>query len=87
MNESLTPAERDRCLLLLERALVHIRAACCARDLAKAEAIADAFHNLPRLLLESRPAWTLDGFDQLFLAGLVEQYPEFEGLRELLGAP
>ena len=46
MNTRLSSQETDACLWLLERALLQIRAACWSRDIEKAEAIADAFHNL-----------------------------------------
>ena len=84
MNTRLSNREVDACLNLLERALVLIRAACWSKDVDKAEAIADAFHNLPRLLLETRESWTIEGFEQLFLQGLVEKYPECAGLRDEL---
>jgi hypothetical protein len=87
MNERLSARDFDGCLLLLERALVQIRAACWSQDIAKAEALADAFHNLPRLLMEQRDSWTVEGFETLFLGGLIEKYPEFSGLqRELASA-
>jgi hypothetical protein len=84
MNAGLSSQEVDACLLLLERALVLIRAACWSKDVDKAEALADAFHNVPRLLMEKRESWTIEGFEQLFLAGLVERYPDFAGLRDEL---
>jgi hypothetical protein len=86
MNERLPVREFDACLLLLERALVRIRDACWSREIDKAEAVADAFHNLPRLLLEARDSWTIEGFETLFLAGLIEKYPEFAGMRDELRA-
>jgi hypothetical protein len=72
--------------LLLERALVRIRAACWSKDVDKAEALADAFHDLPRLLMGPSESWTIEGFEHLFLAGLVQRYPEFAGLRDELHA-
>jgi hypothetical protein len=84
MNHRLPARDFDACLLLLERALVQIRAACWSKDIAKAEALADAFHNLPRLLMEQRDSWTVEGFETMFLGGLIERYPEFSGLREEL---
>jgi hypothetical protein len=86
MNTRLSSQDVDTCLLLLERALVQIRAACWSKDHDKAEALADAFHNLPRLLMETRESWTIEGFEHLFLAGLVERYREFTGLRDELRA-
>jgi hypothetical protein len=86
MNTRLSSQEVDACLLLLERALVLIRAACWSKDIDQAEAIADAFHNLPRLVMETRESWTIEGFEQVFLEGLVEKYPEFVGLRDELRA-
>ena len=84
MNDRLPTRDFDVCLLLLERSLVQIRAACWSKDVAKAEALADAFHNLPRLLMDRRDSWTIEGFETLFLAGLVAEYPEFAGLQEEL---
>jgi hypothetical protein len=86
MNESLSSREVHTCLLLLECALVRIRAACWSKDLARAEALADAFHNLPRLLLEGRNSWTIAGFERLFLDELVAKYPEFAGMQHELRA-
>jgi hypothetical protein len=86
VNTRLSSDEVDRCLLALERALIMIRAECWAKDTARAEALADAFHNLPRLLLGTQESWTLDGFDALFLEGLIEKYPELASLRRLLRA-
>jgi hypothetical protein len=84
MNDRLSTRDVGACLLVLERALVHIRAACWSKDIAKAEALADAFHNLPRLLMEERDSWTVEGFETLFLGGLIEKYAEFVGLQEEL---
>jgi hypothetical protein len=86
MNTRLSSQETDACLWLLERALLQIRAACWSRDIEKAEAIADAFHNLPRLLIGTPETWTIAGFERLFLGGLVAKYPEFAGLRQELRA-
>jgi hypothetical protein len=81
MNEQLSSGEVDACLRLLERAFVLVRASCWSKDVERAEALADALHNLPRLLLESPDGWTIEGFERLFLDGLVERYPEYAGLR------
>ncbi|MGH7435991.1 MAG: hypothetical protein ACRENE_09980 [Polyangiaceae bacterium] len=86
MNTRLSSKEVDACLVLLDRALVLIRAACWSKDVDRAEAIADAFHNLPRLLMERRESWTNEDFDRLFLEGLIEKYPELVGLRDELRA-
>ncbi len=34
--------------------------------------------------MDRRDSWTVEGFESLFLAGLVEKYPEFAGLHEEL---
>jgi hypothetical protein len=87
MNTRLSQEEVDACLFLLERALVLIRGACWSKDIDKAEALADAFHNLPRLLMEGTPeSWTIEGFEELFLDALVSKYPECAGLRDELRA-
>ncbi len=84
MNQRLTTRELDACLLSLERALVLARVACWEKDIEKAEALIDAFHNMPRLLLGERPGWptgdwSLAGHNQLFLESLLERYPELRG--------
>jgi hypothetical protein len=83
MNTRLSSRETDTCLWLLEWALVQTRAACWSKDIEKAQALADAFHNLPRLLMGTPETWTLAGFER-FLDGLIAKYPEFVGLREEL---
>jgi hypothetical protein len=52
VNTQLSSDEVERCLFALERALLLIRAACWAKDPERAAALADAFHNLPCLLVE-----------------------------------
>jgi hypothetical protein len=74
---SLSPADRDSCLEILQRGLVSIRSAAMAGDAKRAEALADALHNLPRLLRQDPPAgWSLQGFEEMFLRGLKDAYPE-----------
>ncbi len=58
--------------------------ACWQNDVDRAAAIADAFHTLPRLLLGEPPGgprsgWSVRGHNQMFLAGLLEQYPGLRG--------
>ncbi len=85
MNPTLSAAEMDALLEILGRGLVQIRLVAAAGDSGRAEAIADALHNLPTLLREGhRWGWTVTSFRDLFLAGLIERYPEFEGLRQPL---
>lgn len=50
MNPNLSPAELAACLEILYRGLGSIRLAALDGDTARAEAIADALHNLPHLL-------------------------------------
>jgi hypothetical protein len=38
------------------------------------------------LLLEAHNSWTTEGFERLFLEGLIEKYPEFTGMRNELQA-
>lgn len=68
-------------LKLLHRALVLIRFACQAGDLQRAEAIADALHNLPVQLITGE---RLDEFTALYLQPLIERYPDLEELAQLL---
>jgi hypothetical protein len=85
MNPTLCTAEVDALLEVFARDLVQIRRVAGAGDPRRGEAIADALHNLPTLLREGhRWGWTVAGFRDVFLAGLIERYPEFEGLRQPL---
>jgi hypothetical protein len=87
MNSQLSPRAIDACLEVLYRGLVQIRIASQDGDNERAEAIADALHNLPHLLLEGdRRGWTVAAFRALFLAELIERHPELSGLDELLQA-
>jgi hypothetical protein len=86
MNPTLSADEADALLEILERGLVRIRLLAGEGDSKRAEAVADALHNVPRLLREGHKyGWTVGGFRDLFLAGLIERYPEFEGLGQPLG--
>ena len=42
----------------------------------QARTIADAVHNLPRLLAGLEPTWTLEDFERMFLNPLLAKYPE-----------
>jgi hypothetical protein len=84
VNPRLSEQEVQSCLSLLEHVLVSIRGACWSEEFDKAEALADAVHNLPRLLLGMYESLTLEGFESAFLEGLIETYPEFAGLRHIL---
>lgn len=85
MNPNLTPAECTACLEVLERGLLQIRLASAGGNAQRAEAIADALHNLPRLLsVGHKYDWDLATFKELFLAPLIEQYPDLAGLSQLL---
>jgi hypothetical protein len=66
---------------MLHRALVLIRFACQAQDIERAEAIADAVHNLPINLINGGQ---IDDFEELFLTPLIEQYPDLKCLKEML---
>jgi hypothetical protein len=76
----LDPTTRDGCLRALQRALVLIRAAAQAADHARAEAIADAFHNLPEVLKSDAHGMTVAEFCDMFLGDLVRRYPDLQGL-------
>jgi hypothetical protein len=84
----LSASEADALLEILERGLVRIRVLAGAGDSERAEAVADALHNVPRLMREGHKwGWTVAGFRDVFLAGLIERYPEFKGLRQPLELP
>ena len=83
MNPKLSDDEISAYLQVLWRGLVLIRAACQAQDSKRAEAIADALHNLPHLLRERTPAWSPDEFRKLFIDPLVQSYPDLEELQSL----
>jgi hypothetical protein len=56
-----------------------------AGNAKRAEAIADALHNLPRLMREGQKwGWTIASFRLLFLDELVRQFPDLEGLAQPL---
>jgi hypothetical protein len=81
VNPDLSTTDHDACLEILERGLVLIRLAAQAGDVERAEAIADALHNAPRLLREGHKwGWTVAGFRELFLNGLVARYPDLADL-------
>ena len=85
MNGALSPREIDALLEVLHRGLVLIRLAACGGDAERAEAIADALHNVPRLLKEGdRWGWTVAGLHEMFLAPLVERYSDLAELQQLL---
>lgn len=88
MNTKLSPAAVDACLEVLYRGLVKIRIAAQDGDAARAEAIADALHNLPHLLMDGGSRWgqpwTVAGFRELFLEELIRRYPDLSALDELL---
>lgn len=86
MNAALSKAETDALLDVLDKGLVLIRLAAMSRDAERAEAIADALHNVPRLLKEGDQwGWTNTAFREMFLAPLVERYPDLSGLERRLG--
>ncbi|MBK8252957.1 MAG: hypothetical protein IPK82_09840 [Polyangiaceae bacterium] len=74
----------DGYLRLLHRGLVHIRYACQSGDIKRAEAIADALHNLPLSL--KRPD-ELSGFVAMYLEPLVCDYPDLAELRGYVASP
>jgi len=85
MNPNLSTAECVALLEILERGMVHIRLSAGEGDAIRAEAIADALHNVPRLLREGQKwGWTVRQFRELFLAPLVERYPDLRGLEQPL---
>ena len=83
MNPKLSGEEIDALLQVLARGLVLIRAACQAEDNKRAEAIADALHNLPHLLRDRDPTWNPDEFRRLFLDPAIRAYPDLQELRAL----
>jgi len=85
MNPNLTPDECAACLEILYRGLVQIRLAGMDGNAERAAAIADALHNLPRLLsVGDKYGWDLATFKALFLAPLGERYPDLAGLSQPL---
>jgi hypothetical protein len=81
VNPNLTPEECAACLEILHRGLVQIRMAGMAGNAQRAEAIADALHNLPRLLSVGHEyGWDITTFRKLFLEPLGERYPDLAGL-------
>ncbi|MDB4945852.1 MAG: hypothetical protein JWP97_5386 [Labilithrix sp.] len=51
-------------------------------DAVRAEAVPDALHNLPhRLGIGHERGWTIAGFGELFLAPLIERYPDLVTIR------
>ena len=85
MNPTLSPAEADALLQVLERGLVRLRLLAAAGDSERAEAVADALHNLPRLLREGHKwGWTVDHYRTLFLVPLGERYPDLAELQQPL---
>ena len=85
MNPALSSREIVACLEVLYRGLVAIRLAAMAKDAARAEAIADALHNLPHLLsVGAEREWSIATFRASFLDPLAEKYPEHAGLAQPL---
>lgn len=85
MNPTIAAPEIDALLEVLDRGLVLIRLAAAGGDAKRAEAIADALHNVSRLLREGdRWGWTVAGFREMFLVPLVEHYPDLAGLQQRL---
>jgi hypothetical protein len=84
MNPALSPAEVDALLEVLHRGIIRIRL-CAAGDGERAEAIADALHNIPRLLSEGQAwGWTIGELRTLFLTPLGTRYPDLAGLSQPL---
>jgi hypothetical protein len=85
MNPNLSVAQADALLEVLERGIVLIRLAAAKGDAVRAEAIADGVHNVPQLLREGHKwGWTVAYLHDLFLAPLIERYPDLAGLRQPL---
>jgi len=77
MNESLTSDEQGQLIWKLRCGLVSLRLAVLAGDLDRVADIADAFHNVPRLLLPASrytQHWTVAYFTDFFLKPLLEKY-------------
>jgi hypothetical protein len=85
VNPELSTDQQIACLQILERGLVQIRFAAMSGDAKRAEAIADALHNLPRLVWEGEKwGWTIEGFRRLFLDELVRRFRDLAGLEQPL---
>jgi hypothetical protein len=85
MNPALSAAEMDALLEVLDRGIVGIRWLAGRGDAKRAEDVADALQNVPRLVNEGQKrGWTLADFRSLFLTPLVERYPDLAWLEEPL---
>jgi hypothetical protein len=85
VNPNLSTAQADALLEILERGVLRIRLAAATGDAALAEAIADAVHNVPRLLREGyKWGWSVAYFQEVFLCPLIERYPDLAGLKQPL---
>jgi len=74
-------ASHAQYMRLLHRALVLIRCACEAGDCRRAEAIADAVHNLP---IELDDEDFVSKFEKCYLTPLVERYPDLKDFAEIV---
>jgi hypothetical protein len=86
MHTTLSEDTFDAYLRFLGRAIVLARAACQGGEIARAEAILDMIHNLPRFLLGDERKTFEGEFDELYLAPLLERYPDLSSLAQELPA-
>ncbi len=87
MNASLTNAELEALLEVLHHGLIQIRLAGYASDIARAEAIADALHNVPRLISAEGDRWgwsIAESYERFFLDPLLERYPTLFTIKQSL---
>jgi hypothetical protein len=84
MHTALSEETFDSYLTFIGRGIVLARAACQSGDVTRAEAILDMIHNLPRFLRgEERQAFQGE-FYELYLAPLLERYPDLSSLAQEL---
>lgn len=87
MNERVPTERFDIYLQVLGRAVILARAACQSGDAARAEAILDAVHNLPRFLTGQEHSGFESEFYALYLEPLVHRYPDLQGLADQCPRP
>lgn len=84
MNAHLTTDRFDQYLRFLARSLILARVACQDGDSARAEAVLDMAHNLPRFLLGEEKSDFESQFIALYLDPLVRRYSDLRPLADLL---
>lgn len=82
MSQAVNEAPREDLLRVLHLALVYLRTAARGRDCEKAEAIAEAIHNIPAMLeVSDRYSYSVKELSEYFIEPLIAQYPDLSDLR------